>query len=400
MIDPKQKLTRFSQIYAAKHRASIPVLAATPGVSYRDLGAAEVLARADAIHESDAAVLQNLQSTYSISSAEELIALKRIDARLNTTLVQDLGIPQEMVQQMESAITSATAIADELSDWDRYEQFEYELGFELDLTTPPPDQDVDLGAAALGAPTGPAVVLPMPGSAPAAVPAVNLIDSYMPPIEDQGDRGTCVAFTAMACLEYHLHRFGSLQGLDLSEQFAFWNMVTKAAGARNLVTMYPLLVSDGSCRETTWPYYPKEIAGSIGQGPAPAQAIPEALGFRCKQVVQLPPRSVDAIKQALFQKRLVGIGIPVYNSWYQSATVRKYGNITVPIPGEVPQQVGHAVALAGYEDNAEYAGGGYFIVRNSWNGYWAPQSVFGPGYGTIPYRYISNFNWDAWCIVS
>ncbi len=176
-------------------------------------------------------------------------------------------------------------------------------------------------------------------------------------------------------------------------------MVTKS-GQRNLKSMYPLLVSDGNCREITWPYYPQEITGNLGQGPAPSNAVAEGLAYRCGQVIQLPARSVDAIKQALYQKRLVGIGIPVYNSWYKSAVVRKYGNITVPIPGEVPQPTGHAIALVGYEDNPEYAGGGYFMVRNSWDGYWASQSVFGPGYGTIPYRFIENFNWDSWCIVS
>jgi C1A family cysteine protease len=83
-----------------------------------------------------------------------------------------------------------------------------------------------------------------------------------------------------------------------------------------------------------------------------------------------------------------------------SPVVRKYGNITVPLPGEVPDKIGHAVALVGYEDSPEFAGGGYFIVRNSWGYNWATEGVFGPGYGTIPYRYIERFNWDAWCVVS
>jgi hypothetical protein len=203
----------------------------------------------------------------------------------------------------------------------------------------------------------------------------------------------------MACLEYYTGRFNGTPLLDLSEQFAYWNMVT-TTNRRNLQSMVPLLRSDGSCRETTWPYYPNNIPGNDSQQPAPSGAASEAKGFSCRQVLQLPARSVDAIRQALNQQRVVGIGIPVYSSWYKSAVVRKYGNITVPLPGEVPNSIGHAIALVGYEDNTEFAGGGYFIVRNSWNGYWGTQSVFGPGYGTIPYRYIERFNWDAWCIVS
>ncbi len=79
--------------------------------------------------------------------------------------------------------------------------------------------------------------------------------------------------------------------------------------------------------------------------------------------------------------------------------VRKYGNITLPVAGEVPDRVGHAVALVGFQDDDDFAGGGYFIVRNSWNHHWGAESPFGSGYGTLPYRYIERFNWDAWCIL-
>ena len=108
---------------------------------------------------------------------------------------------------------------------------------------------------------------------------------------------------------------------------------------------------------------------------------------------------MDGIKRTLLRQRLVGIGIPVYQSWMQSAVVRKYGNITMPIPGEVPESIGHAVALAGFEDDPQFAGGGYFIVRNSWGLNWGTASPLGSGYGTLPYRYLAQFNWDAWCIV-
>jgi hypothetical protein len=404
MIDPKQNLTRFSQIYAAANRITnfpAPAMATATvggGVTFRDTATAEMFAQVHALHETDAPSLAQLQQEFSISSVEEIVALARIDARENTTLLSDAGVSDDFIQRTQSALLQARP-ADEMSDWERYETFEYARGFDLDMNVPPPGADADLGAAALG--VGPAghVPLPVTAATPPPSPSVNLIDSFMPPIKDQGDRGTCVAFTAMACLEYHLGRFGGMASLDLSEQFAYWSMVT-TNHQRNLIAMYPLLKTDGSCRETTWPYYPKIIIGNDTQQPPPSAAPGQAKAFVCRDVLQLPARSVDAIRQALSQQRVVGIGIPVYRSWFKSAVVRKHGNITVPLPGEVPDPVGHAIALVGYEDNAEFAGGGYFIVRNSWNGYWATLSVFGPGYGTIPYRYIERFNWDAWCIVS
>ena len=52
---------------------------------------------------------------------------------------------------------------------------------------------------------------------------------------------------------------------------------------------------------------------------------------------------------------------------------------------------GHALCLAGYVDNPSYAGGGYFIARNSWSeDKWAPNSPEMPGYALIPYAYIAD----------
>jgi C1A family cysteine protease len=264
---------------------------------------------------------------------------------------------------------------------------------------------VSVAGVVFGAGPGvpPAGVVP-PGGVPPAPPApqgeVTLIDAFMPPIRDQANRGTCVAFASVACLEYYRARFCGQPGLDLSEQYQFWDMVT-ATGQRNLVSGFPLLRDRGVCREQTWPYYGNVIPPADDQGPAPAAAGAEAPAYTCRTVRQLPdPRSVPDIQQELSAGRVVGIGIPVYNSWYQSGIVRQYGNINVPLPGEVPMPVGHAIALVGYADDPDFAGGGYFIVRNSWDSYWATLGVFGPGYGTIPYRYITGFNWDAWCIIA
>ena len=51
---------------------------------------------------------------------------------------------------------------------------------------------------------------------------------------------------------------------------------------------------------------------------------------------------------------------------------------------------GHAMLLVGYADDETVAGGGYFIVRNSWGEEWGEQ-----GYGKIPYAYIELFTTSA-----
>lgn len=396
MSDPKQQLTRFSQIYSAARRKAS---AEAGAMEYRDLPLAGQMASAGVLVADDASRLRTVQALYSISTVEELVAIAWIDERQDLGLLKGLGLRDELVEGLIRTFRESRLMEPEMDDWERYESLEYALGCDLDLDSPPPPEDESLAGRALGAPPSGGLpgVTPPPAAPKSA--AVQWINRHMPPIRDQGDRGTCVAFTGAACLEYHLGRFDAQERLDLSEQFAFWNMI-ESKGQRNLVALYPLLESDGVCRESTWPYYPKSIAGNASQGPPPSKARAEAAAFSAPHVLQLPPRSVDTVKEALLQERLVGIGIPVYKSWYESPVVRKYGNITVPIPGEAPEPVGHAIALVGFEDDPELAGGGYFIVRNSWGQNWATESVLSSGYGTIPYRYISHFNWDAWCVTA
>jgi hypothetical protein len=385
MLNPKQNLTSFSRVYQAK--------SAAPQIELAYGGLAAEFAKEDTVHETDAAVLSQLPQTQSISTIEELAALARLDATQGTHFIADLGLPSDLPTRVIDSLGKIRP--DTLADIERFEKLEYTLGCDLDFSSPPPTvnlfQPAVVGGIVFGAPPPPT------GQPPPTV--VNLIDGNMPPIRDQADRGTCVAFASIACLEYHLNCFGNQTGLDLSEQFQYWNMVT-TTHQRNLVSAYPQLANRGSCREITWPYYGKVMAGNDSQDPAPASAAAEAMAYRCNQVRQIPPRDISAIQEELRRGRIVGIGIPVYKSWFNNGIVRQYGNIIVPIPGEVPDQIGHAIALVGYADDPDYAGGGYFIVRNSWDSNWGTQSVFGPGYGSIPYRYISHHNWDAWCIVS
>jgi C1A family cysteine protease len=392
MLNPKQNLTSFSRVYQAKSALLQPALGA--GVAELAFGGVAVeFAKQNTVHETDAAALSNLQQTQSISTIEELVALARLDETQKTHFIKDLGLPSDLPTRLIDQLRKVSP--EILVEIERFEKFEYALGCDLDFNSPPPTinpfQPAAVGGVVFGAP-------PPAGQPPPTV--FNLIDGNMPPIRDQADRGTCAAFASIVCLEYHLNRFGNQTALDLSEQFQYWNIVT-TTGHRNLESAYPLLASAGSCREITWQYYGKVMPGNDSQAPPPASATAEAMAYRCHQVRQIiPPREISAIQAVLRRGRIVAIAIPVYDSWYNSGTVRQYGNITVPTAKEDPASEGHAIALVGYADDPDYAGGGYFIVRNSWDSRWGTKSVFGPGYGTIPYRYISNHNWDAWCIIS
>jgi C1A family cysteine protease len=322
--------------------------------------------------------IDTLAADSSVTTVEEVLALSMLGGDLPDRISIS---PAEVARLLEHYRSSPEGAA-EIASWDRYRALEYATGLTLDLAAPPPSTLAVTGARV---------------NAVAAPASVSLLDEHLSPIRDQAQRGTCTAFAALACFEYHEHRSTGRAGIDLSEQFAYWNMVEQSAH-HDLLSMFMGLRNDGTCFEDTWPYVPTDVPGNDAQGPPPPVATREAHDHRTGAVRQIPARDVGQIRDAIGLQLPVAIGVPVYASWFESPVVRKYGNITVPLPGEAPEPIGHAVALVGYADDQEFAGGGYFVVRNSWGGTWATESEFGAGYGTIPYRYVQGYNWDAWCI--
>jgi C1A family cysteine protease len=217
----------------------------------------------------------------------------------------------------------------------------------------------------------------------------------MPSIRNQASRGTCVAFTVTAMHDYAT-RLPNGQPRNFSEQHAYYE--TKLIdGASNACGTWQAkaalaLANRGQCLETVWPYNPNPPCNN--HGPRPVNARPNGLLYRFR-LVAVPTRSVPSIKAALAARKPVGVSIPVYNSWYQSAETRRTGRINMRI-GSEPSVGGHAVCLVGYQDSPTSPGGGYFLVRNSWSTTWGYQCPYGAGYGTIPYQYIANENWEAY----
>jgi hypothetical protein len=236
-----------------------------------------------------------------------------------------------------------------------------------------------------------ALAVPLPAASPPA--SVNHIPQ-MPPIRNQGERGTCVAFAALAAYEHALTTLGAFH--DLAEQFLYWNCKRNDGIHNSIGVAYPLLKQDGCCLEETWPYYSSVVPGNEGQGPSPKGSQLQALTYRLSEFQQLSPNAVEDIKAKLAAGRCVSFSIPVFNSWYRSDAVAYTGDITNPIPGEV-RNGGHAMCFVGYIDSAADVaiGGGRFIVRNSWGSNWGIASPFGVGYGTIPYSYITRFATEA-----
>jgi C1A family cysteine protease len=109
---------------------------------------------------------------------------------------------------------------------------------------------------------------------------------------------------------------------------------------------------------------------------------------------KLPERDPARLRSVLDEGRPVAISVPVYNSWYQNPDTHVFGFVSMPLPTSLLRG-GHAMCIAGYDWDEGFAGGGYFILRNSWGATWAPESPLAPGYGALPFLYVEKYAWEA-----
>ncbi len=236
------------------------------------------------------------------------------------------------------------------------------------------------------------------GAAPTTV--CNMI-AQMPPIRDQGRRGTCVAHAVLAVVEHKATVAGRYA--DMSEQHLYY-LCKQNDGDPNdegtwIAVAMAVLNRDGCCTEVTWPYVSAVIPGNEGQGPPPASAAVEALTYREPNTFQIAGTAVHDLKSELLQGRCVAFDVPVFNSWYLNTGVTQSGDIVLPFPGERPVG-GHAMCLVGFQDmpGEDEIGGGRFFLRNSWGTAWGTSSSLGIGYGTIPYSYLARYGQEAYSI--
>lgn len=319
-------------------------------------------------------------SAYGIEDAEQVVAIAAIP-EVREELQFSLGMKDKnfkaLIEQAQSLLpTERAALVGSPAPKE----------FGLGVLVPPAEtiQAAEMSAIAFGVEDKAAAVT-LPAS-------VNLI-AFMPPIRSQAARGTCVSFTLTALNEYILRRRNIVR--DLSEQHLYYEtkLIDGSPGGCGTWQTKAVIAlqSRGQCREQVWAYNPNLPCNN--HGTIPSQAQPDGLSYRLAAIA-VPARNALAYKTQMSLQRPVTVSIPVYDSWYQSAETRRSGRITMRL-GNEPSVGGHAVCLVGYQDNPNSPGGGFFIVRNSWNTVWASQSPYGAGYGTIPYKYITDDAWEA-----
>ena len=226
-------------------------------------------------------------------------------------------------------------------------------------------------------------------------------------VKDQGPfRGTCVAHTAAALLEFELIKGGSYnRRLDLSEQYLYWGckQIDGAVDDHGTFIEYavevlksgvaPKKLEPGVCKEQAWPYDDVSIPGNESQDPPPARAI-RAQKYGVSKYNRLNPSSIKELKTALSKNHCVGLSVYTYHFWIDGYAWRE-GIISLPF--RIEPDGAHAICLVGYEDNDASHSDGYFIFKNSWSTKWGAGRS-NRGFGSLPYRYVIEEGIEAWTV--
>lgn len=202
--------------------------------------------------------------------------------------------------------------------------------------------------------------------------------SLLPPVRDQGQRGTCVAFAVTAAHEV-ARAAGAAVSEDLSEEALFWGCKVIDGNWRpgtSFGSAAAALQSTGQPLEAIWPYDPRRREGTPYNPPS----TPTADWHRS----DLGTASVDLapVRAALDTGLPVVLGLAVFDTLFMPSPT---GRIAPP-PAGSPARGRHAVLAVGHDADA-------LLIRNSWGTTWALG-----GYGWLSNDYAERHVLEAWVI--
>lgn len=317
---------------------------------------------------------------YWITSAEEFASLARLGNPEHTTAMNALAIAMRIDRTTIDTLYKACLEASPQRAREYSASTELIVGDGLLLD----ESDAPSGALSFALPAG----LPESHTLPIA---------HLPPVLQQGERNTCVAFTMVA-----MYQIVSQDATDLSEQFLFWacKQVDKRPNDPSGTT--PQAAIDalrhyGVCLETDWPYEPGARAGDITRGQPSRESIAAATRRKVGGGGKLESTSSAAVITALAEGLPVLLGLDYYPFWTQSGQALRGGRVRLPLPGET-RRGGHAVCAIGYQKDESAPGGGYIIFRNSWGEDFGAENAYACGYGYVPYEVVDATNRFAYTI--
>lgn len=234
------------------------------------------------------------------------------------------------------------------------------------------------------------------GKAGAPSASVDLSGS-VPPIGNQGPYQSCVGWAtgyyAKSWYEKREHPTWDLadRRYQMSPQFV-WNGINGGGDNPTSIDSAMRFMENYGC--TDWAQFPYDGAGFARRPDAATYAAAEQYRisgdwgwFFLKG--RKDPDAVSGLKAWINAGNPLVMGIPIYSDFpgYGSNPASPYYDH----PGSDTTLGGHAVFVAGYDDNAGGPGRGGFLVINSWGPRWN-----GNGRIWLSYGFVQNHVWEAW----
>jgi len=208
--------------------------------------------------------------------------------------------------------------------------------------------------------------------------------SYIGPVRNQGQIGSCYSFGALAAAESAWNRAHNLydgQAIDLSESFMVWSLDSLYDGISGpnggfLQDTMDALVEHGVPREADFPYTVTDPGDDLHW---------DAPRYTIRSWYSIPTNDVETTRRVLHSIGAVMVGVNVdleTTTFYDYESGVFEDDYRVPDSVDLLADLNHAVALVGWNDDPGDGGMGTWILRNSWSPNWGQD-------GYMQIRYLS-----------
>jgi hypothetical protein len=254
-------------------------------------------------------------------------------------------------------------------------------------------------------------VYPAAATAPALragipIAASNDLASQLPPIGDQGNQGSCIAWAASyyykTWSEKQEHTAWSISNTryEFSPSFVYNQINGGADNGSNFDDAFALLQNKGDVDIAEFPYNQNNCTAqptAMQFQEAKPYRIPSGWSYFWQRNVYgpySPGNDITNARATLASGKLIVMAIPIYNDWpdYGSNAARAYYDYN----GSSSLAGGHGVCICGYDDNANPGGAdadhrGGFKMVNSWGPSWN-----GNGFVYLSYDFVKRYAFEAW----
>ena len=203
----------------------------------------------------------------------------------------------------------------------------------------------------------------------------NVSLALVTPVRDQGSCSSCWAFATTAALESNLlirGLFSSGTDDDRAEQVLISCSGAGSCSGGSIGSASSFIQSTGLPPYSDFPY--TATNNTCSNATTGWQA--SALNISSWAYVTTSTVNVSAIQNALVTYGPLATTMNVYTDFF-SYSNGTYEYTTGTLAGS------HAILIVGYEDNAAYGGGGYFVVKNSWGTGWGMGGFFQIAYSQL-----------------